>query len=353
MIRLIRPIVPRPDRAVEIFQYAINGKTFSNFGPLHEQLKNELSAIAGGWALPVTSGTAAIEVALRTLRLEPGARVALPDFTHSGTLLAVVRAGLTPVLVGVDPKTWTITATRELAELHRVAAVVVVSPFGYPVDVGAWENFSKAYSVPIVYDLAGAWGFFPVTKNPRCYSLHATKNMGIGEGGFVVFDTVAEREVARRLINFDTLPDRSIASLNGTNAKVDELHAAFVLAAIEKTHRVRVDRRIADKRTLVRFYVEQLAGTTIPEAIRHGAPSFPSLCVLGSLPAAELEAASDRLGVTFKRYYPLLSRMPAVAGVERISVSGDELETCCALPSDVDLNQAFQVVDTVRRFLKR
>lgn len=344
MIRLIRPLVPQPERAMEIFQHAIRERVFSNFGTLHQQLMNELSAIGAGWALPTTSGTLGLEIALRSLKLKPAARVAIPDFTHSGTLLAAVRADLYPVLVGVDSATWTLMP--EMVPENEVDAVVVVSPFGYPVNFAAWEEWSATTKVPLVYDLAGAWGTFPTTKNPRCYSLHATKNMGIGEGGFVVFSELDQRVAAMRMINFDTLPDRSIGSLDGCNGKMDEIHAAFTLAALERFHRQRVDRRISDRVTLLRFYAAEL-GAFVPAGVR-----TPSLCVLGEMPAAELEAASDKLGAVFRRYYPLLSRMPACKSVERISVSGDEMGRCVALPSDVDLTMAYQVVDVVKRFVE-
>ncbi len=345
MIPLLRPIVPSSKVAQRFFAESRKRGTFSNFGPLHEHLADELArTTTGGEVLPVVSGTAAIEVALRVSGLKPGARVLLPDFTHSGTLIAVVRAGMQPVLARVDVETWTL----DLAEVQSAHArglidgAVVVSPFGYYVDFEAWEQLSVSDGFPIVYDLAGGFGNFPLLRNPACYSFHATKNFGIGEGGMIIFNDPDQHDAARRLINFDTLPTRDIGSLDGSNQKVCEIVCAYLLAGLQQPHMGRVLARIEAKRTLLRFYAEMLEVTVPP------GDKWPSLVVVGGLPAQVLEEASDRLGATFKRYYPLLSRMVALSEVPRISTSDTVMESCCALPCDVDMNEAFQVVDAVR-----
>lgn len=347
MIPLIRPSLPDPRRACEYLKRAEASRTFSNFGQLHELLAGRLATMAGGYALPVATGTAAIEVALRTIGLAEGARVALPDFTHAGTLLAVLRAGLKPVLFGVDPETWTlrIAEVEKAVEAGMVAGAVVVSPFGYAVDFEGWELMQDRTGAALVYDLAGAFGNFPRVGNPRCYSLHATKNLGVGEGGFVVFPTEEERACAARLINFDTMPDRTIGSLNGFNYKMDEVHAAFLLAALEDPHLEAMRKRVSAKAGLLSFYEDHLPSCAAPPGLH-----FPSLCVLSGFKAESLEAHAPQLGAVIKRYYPLLSRMPACAGVERASESCDVLASCCALPSDVSFDEAYQVLEIVDAF---
>lgn len=349
MIPLLRPVVPSDRAALSYFKLARRAGVFSNFGQLHEMLADRLAKVStGGQALPVASGTAAIEVALRVSGLEDGARVLLPDFTHSGTLLAIVRAGMRPVLCRVDPRTWTLDP-GEVQDAHArglIDAAVVVAPFGYHVDFEAWEQLSTSDGLPLVYDLAGAFGNFPLLRNPACYSFHATKNLGVGEGGMVLFNDADQYERARRLINFDTLPTREIGSLAGANQKLPEIICAYLLAALDGKHLDRVLRRVEAKVSLIRLYCEMLPQCTVPPGEK-----WPSLVVLQGLPAQALEDASDRLGVTFKRYYPLLSRMVACSELPRVSVSDEVMTSCCALPCDVSMSEAFEVVDAVRGFL--
>jgi dTDP-4-amino-4,6-dideoxygalactose transaminase len=346
MIPLLRPLVPSDKAARRIFAESRRAGVYSNFGPNYDALARQFESDGyGSHVVLVSTGTAAIEVALRVSGLVRGARVGLPDFTHVGTLLAVHRAGMVPVLFGVDPQTWTLRpgeVQKAFAD-ELIDAVVVVAPFGYDCHVEAWEQISYSDGLPVVFDFAGAFGYALQVRSPVCYSFHATKNLGVGEGGMIAFSDPDQAAAARRLSNFDTLPDRSIASLDGTNYKLPEIVCAYLAAQLETRQYRRLVERIDRKRALLRFYEESLPHVYVPPG-----PKFPSLCVLGNLPAQDLEEASEAMGVTFKRYYPLLSRMSALDGVDRVSVSGDEMVRCVAVPCDVDIVEAFVVVDRIQ-----
>ena len=315
----------------------------SNFGPCFHRCYMEFEKRLQKHCLTVTNGTVAIEVALKTL-LRPGARVALPDFTHSGTLLAIVAAGCTPVIMPTNKDTWTI----DLEFLNRNAdcfdAVVVVSPFGYFVDSHAYEKFAHDYGKALVYDFAGAWGSHPRTRWPVCYSFHATKNFSIGEGGLVCFDDPEEYERAQRLINFGTLPDRTIEGIRGTNDKLDEVKCAMILALLE--HEDNILKKITHKKRLMREYQMRLSGLCEPHDLAQW--GSPSMCVLGGFKNARvLEAKSKEFGVVVRRYYPLLSQNPSL---RKYVLAPSELffETCLALPSDCSDTELEKVVEFVR-----
>lgn len=347
MIPLMRPTFPPFAEAERVFSLALQNHCFSNFGPIHDRAVREFSQLALGKAVFTTSGTTALTLALLTLGLPRGARIAVPDFTHSGTLLSVVQAGLTSVLMGVDAQTW-VLRSDEVEEAFRAGLIdgaVVVSPFGYRVDFCAWDTIFERTGLPMVYDLAGAFGEFPVTYAPRCYSFHSTKNFGVGEGGAVVFRKQEDQIWARRLSNFDTLPDRSIASTIGFNGKIDELKAAFILAGLRPCYRAAVEKRIEARRAALAFYERELEAF-VPRGVK-----YPSLCVLGGLPAALLEKAGAAKNVAFKAYYPLLSHMPALEKTERLSESPVDMTGCCALPSDVTLEEAVQVVAVAKEII--
>ncbi len=348
MIPLIRPLILNLDGAQRLFSSAVHSGTLTNFGQIHEDLSRGLGVLSGGEALPIANGTAAIEVALQTQGLEPGDKVLVPDFTHSGTILAVVRAGFIPVLAGVDPKTWTLRPdeVEKAANAGLIDGVVVVSPFGYEVDTLAYEMIQDRTGMALVFDFAGSFGSFPRTLAPVCYSFHATKNFGVGEGGMIVFRSEKEHREAKRLINFGTLPNREIESLRGGNYKMDELKASYLLASLHNSHYFDVINRIETKKENLSFYNWNIPGTFVPPGEKN-----PSLCVLGNLPAEALEAASEREGMVFRRYYPLLSSMKGLASVSRLSESDAVMKNCCALPSDVDMSEALKVVEVVKKYL--
>ena len=347
MIPLVKPLFPNLRAIEKHLAPAWKERQFSNFGPVFKKVTQALSSVMNGHALPVTSGTTAIQVALTALGMR-GKRVALPDYTHSGTLLAIIQAGAIPVLFAVEESTWTLSIDELRANTSKYDAVIVVSPFGYFVNTDHWEAFSKETQKPIVYDFAGAFGFFPTTKNMRCYSFHSTKNFGVGEGGCVVTPTQELWETCRRITNFETLPDRNVASIDGINGKVDELKCASILSMLEDDQLQKVWNRILNKRALLRFYGDSLRGSHVPIG-----PKKPSLCVLGELPAEEIERQGTNAGIVCKRYYPLLTRMPGLeSAVEVVSESSDDMLNCVALPSDVTVGEAYRVVDFVKSVLK-
>ena len=144
-------------------------------------------------AISVSSCTAALELALRAMALPSGSRVLVSALTFCGAVQAILHAGLTPVLVDVDPDTGmpNEATTRSAATAcGGPQAMMVVHWAGDPADVPA---LAAAAGVPIdrvVEDAAHALGTArdgrPVgAGSTACFSFYATKNLPIGEGGMI------------------------------------------------------------------------------------------------------------------------------------------------------------------------
>jgi dTDP-4-amino-4,6-dideoxygalactose transaminase len=167
-------------------------------GPECAAFEDEFAAWVGAeHAVAVSSCTAAIELALRSLHLRPGAKVLVPAITFCGAVGAIVHAGGTPVLVDVDPATAMVSPETCAAAAHACGgadAMLVLHFMGYPAPV---TELARAAGVPmshVVEDAAhaiGTWvGDRPVGSLSRatCFSFYATKNLPIGEGGMVTTD---------------------------------------------------------------------------------------------------------------------------------------------------------------------
>lgn len=146
-------------------------------------------------AVAVASCTAAIELALRSLKLPRGAVVLTSTMTFCGAVQAILHAELTPVLVDVDPRTGMPTPeTVELAAHGREpAAMVVVHWSGDPADVTALADAAGLPLERVVEDAAHALGAEragePIgTGSAVCFSFYATKNLPLGEGGMITTD---------------------------------------------------------------------------------------------------------------------------------------------------------------------
>lgn len=343
MIPLIRPEFPKWQSIEKHFKRSRVSGAISNFGPCFQEVVDRASLMTDFHSLPVNTGTDAIRIALQT-KLKRGARVLIPDYTHIGTLQAVVQAGMEPILVGCDRSTWNISA-EEIDKLptNFYDAFIVVSPFGYTVDFNVFDDLALMKRKEVIYDLAGAWGMELRTNNTVCFSLHATKNFSCGEGGIVGFKKRSDFNIAKRLVNFDTLPDRTVASPFGTNLKPDELKCAVILAQLDN-HDDLMDKA-KRKRDLIDYYQKNLS--CLPH-IRHKGNSAPSLCVLSGMPAEHLEKESKLSEIVMKQYYPPLSSMPGLSTIRRFSVCSPFFRTCLALPSDVSQDEADRVIAWVR-----
>jgi dTDP-4-amino-4,6-dideoxygalactose transaminase len=153
-------------------------------------------------AVAVSSCTAAIELALRSLALQPGARVLTPSLTFCGAIHAIVHAGLRPVLIDSDQETLTVNAESLYAQRrHHPAAMMIHHMAGYPVSVRDMADAAGLPVTRVVEDAAHGLGAEldgqPVgtLDSSACFSFYATKNLPIGEGGAIT--TTDEERIDR------------------------------------------------------------------------------------------------------------------------------------------------------------
>jgi dTDP-4-amino-4,6-dideoxygalactose transaminase len=153
-------------------------------------------------AVAVSSCTAALELALRGMRLPAGSKVLISANTFCGAAHAIIHAGLVPVLVDVDDELampTPATTAAAVAAAGGVEAMVVVHLGGLAADVRALAASADLPLTRVVEDAAHALG--TVTRDGHvgalsratCFSFYATKNLPIGEGGML---TTGDSELA-------------------------------------------------------------------------------------------------------------------------------------------------------------
>ena len=264
MIPVLIPSLPETDAIVPYLRRIDQSHTYSNYGPLSREFTAKLCAFvserAGGAPVAATitgNGTSAIELALRyRIAGRKGRLCLMPAYTFVATAHAAVNVGLEPFFADVDPETLALTpaiAARALASAEGdVAAVVVVSPYGAPIDVAAWEAFEAAHGIPVVFDAAAATlNLQRVGVQPMCVSLHATKALGIGEGGAILTidtDLVAQTTA---MTGFGFSTSSRVSEVQGGNYRISEYAAAVGLAVFDS-----LEGRIQRLREASLAYVE-------------------------------------------------------------------------------------------------
>ena len=315
------PDLPSADELLSYLRDIDDNRWYTNFGPLQCCFETAMAAfVAPGRpqviAAAFSSATLALELTLRALGLEPGARVLLPALTFPATLLAVMRAGLTPVLGDVDPATWALDpqAVEADAAKTRIDAVLPVAPFGYPVPMAPWVGFRARTGIPVLADTAGALGS-QVTDGtlPMVFSLHATKPLSAGEGGVLVSADAPLVASARALSNFGFSNGQIIAA--GTNAKFSEYHAAVGLAQLARAECV-----LEKRRQVLAWYRSLLPASLLrPLPAGDDPASCPAMLPVHTGARADQVAAQlARAGIETRRwYYPPLHQHAAFRGVAR------------------------------------
>jgi len=303
-----RPYMPSSDAILPYLKRIDEARWYSNFGPLLIEFEARLAQrFAGPTAVAtVVNGTQAITIGLQAMGVPAGTLCALPSWTFVATAHAIAAAGLTPWFVDVDPA----TAMLDPASLETalksapgpVGAAVPVAAFGRPIDMAAWTAFRDRTGVPVLIDAAAAFDTVSEAPLPTAVSLHATKLLGAGEGGFIACqdqDLVAK---FRQITTYGFQGSRESVFL-GSNAKLSEYACAVGLASLDawpatRLHYLRTAQRLRMALTNCRDLTFQQGW---------GAHWVSTTCIVGTVEsgAAALERRLALAGVDTRRWWAM------------------------------------------------
>ena len=212
-------------------------------------------------AIAVSSGTAALDVAIEAMLIGPGDEVILPAFTIISCISQVVRSGATPVLVDSDPLTWNMNLQQVEEKItEHTKVILVVHIFGLPVDIDPLLEIAKKKNIKIIEDAAEMHG--QTYKGKPCgsfgdistFSFYPNKHITTGEGGMIVTNDEKLAEDCRSLRNLCFQPKkRFVHERFGWNYRMTNLQAALGLAQLE-----RLDEFVKRKRNMGKKYTQGL-----------------------------------------------------------------------------------------------
>lgn len=347
LIKSLVPDLPPPDSLVPYLAEIDATRWYSNFGPLNDRFEQEAAGLAGvPHAVTAANATLALMLALRVMGLEPGARVLVPAITFPATLLAVEDAGFVPVIADVDRASWELTPqiASQAARTTTVDAVMPVAVFGYALDAEGWAEWAQQSGIPVILDAAAAFGAQTVPYGiVAVFSLHATKPLGIGEGGLFVTHDEEQARRFRALTNFGFDLSRGVIARSGTNAKLAEILAAVGLAQLTRRSEV-LSRRVS----VFEAYKEAFASLSVPVSMR-ACGTLPATLMVDAGPhkPAMQSKLADAAIQSKDWYLPALQNHPAFKNsewVSDLSVSAELEARLIGLPF-----HGFMSVDDVKR----
>ena len=247
---------------------AFDSNWIAPLGPHVDALEREFAAKLGAsHAVALSSGTAALHLALLALGIEPGDEVATATLTFAATANAIRYVGATPVFIDSQPSSWNLAPELLAEELETslrrgrpLKAVLAVDVFGQCADYEPIRKLCDFYAIPLIEDAAEALG---ATYRGRpagtlgqigCFSFNGNKIITTSGGGMLITE---RKEVADRVRHLatqarDPAPHYQHSQI-GYNYRMSNL-----LAAVGRGQLRVLDQRVAQRRANFRFYRQTL-----------------------------------------------------------------------------------------------
>ncbi|MDR4476960.1 MAG: DegT/DnrJ/EryC1/StrS family aminotransferase [Nitrospira sp.] len=239
-------------------------------GPVVAQFERGMAAYIGlQGGVAVSSGTVALELALRALGVGHGDNVILPSYVCSAPWLAVQRVGAQARIVDIDPTTYNLDPHKvRKARTPRTRAVIVPHLFGLPADLTSLQSLG----IPLIEDCAQTLGAMEQGRAVGTVGLltvcsfYATKLLCTGEGGMVLSNDEALLERVRELREYDQAPSLNAAAFN---CKMTDLQAAIGVVQLNQ-----IGEFLEKRAALATVYREQLPEElftlpTVPDGRTH------------------------------------------------------------------------------------
>ncbi len=222
----------------------------------------------------VANGTDALTLALRACGVGAGDIVITVSHTAVATVTAIELAGAAPLLVDIDPATFTINpqavedAINNYQGRAKIKAIIAVHLYGHPADISAIADLARRFNLRVIEDCAQAHGAqikigadekrVGTCGDIAAFSFYPTKNLGaLGDGGAVATNDVRLAENTRLLREYGWR-ERYVSEVTGMNSRLDELQAAILRVKLKY-----LDEENGQRRRIARAYDERLAAAAL------------------------------------------------------------------------------------------
>lgn len=260
------------------------------------------------YAVGVDSGTSALELALRAFDIGPGDEVITAANSFIASALGISHAGAKPVLVDVDPYTYTLDVTAlERAVTRRTKAIIPVHLYGHPSHMGPIRRLADKHGLVVIEDACQAHGARYKSKrvgslgHAAAFSFYPGKNLGAyGDGGMVV---TRDRKIANRLEMLRNYGQKEKYKhvFRGYNRRLDTMQAAILRVKLRY-----LEKWNAARRWNAKLYQKHLEGSGV--VVPGEAGGAESVWHLYVIRAERRDALKDYLvskGINAGIHYPI------------------------------------------------
>lgn len=287
------------------------------------------ASVECSFAIGVASGTDALVLSLRALGVGANDYVAAPSHTAVATVAAIELAGAKPLLIDIDPATYTLDPqafARALANPPgRIAAIIPVHLYGQCCDLDSITDLARRHGVRVIEDCAQCHGATIAAKRAgsfgdiAAFSFYPTKNLGaLGDAGAVVTSDTGLAERVRALREYGWRA-RYVSDMSGMNSRMDAFQAAVLSVKLTT-----LDTDNVRRRAIATAYDTGLhqSGLALPNR-RHGATHVFHQYVVRSTRRDALRSSLQQFGIGTNIHYPVpVHLQPAYQGRIAIGPGG-------------------------------
>jgi len=234
----VKPSMPDLKKILPNLEKIWENNWYSNNGPFVKELEKEIASfygISSERVVTCANATIGLTLIIKTLNWEK--KVLTPYFTFPATIQAIHWNNLSYSYLDINRVTH--HAILERKHYSKERNLLLMFPYGCPKKYSNLKEFKS-----VIVDAAASFGnksdsmlWTIENVDALVFSLHATKVLGIGEGGFVIFRDKQKAEKFRRLINFGFSKQRDIV-LGGTNGKMCEILASIGIEKIKNMNSI-------------------------------------------------------------------------------------------------------------------
>tara|TARA_B100000029_G_scaffold515906_1_gene625448 strand:- start:837 stop:1982 length:1146 start_codon:yes stop_codon:yes gene_type:complete len=199
------------------------------------------------YGISVSSGTGALEIAVRSLNLKKGSEVIISSFTIISTALSVIKSELKPILVDADLSTWNMNPDQVIKKItKKTKAIIITHIYGFPVDMKKILSICKKKNIKIIEDAAEMIG--QTYYGAKCgsfgdlsiFSFYANKHITTGEGGMILTNNkkLYKKCVSLRNLCFGIGLNRFNHEDIGWNYRMTNLQAAVGCGQLKNINKI-------------------------------------------------------------------------------------------------------------------
>jgi len=349
---------------MQYIQEAFDTNWIAPLGRNVNEFENELAARVGvKSAAALSSGTAAIHMALKAAGVGAGDIVFCPTFTFSATANPIIYVDAIPVFIDSDYKTWNMDPEALEAAFRKypnVKAVIVVHLYGLSADMDRIIELRKAHNVPLIEDAAESLGttykgkYTGTFGDYGIFSFNGNKIITTSGGGMLVSDN--EERIAK--VRFWATQARDPARHYQHSELGFNYRMSNIVAGIGRGQLKVLDKRLQKKKEIFEFYRRELGGLDGVEFMpinEWNSPNYWLSCITlnSKVRPLDIMEALEKENIETRPIWKPMHMQPFFKKYDYIGrdVSEKIFENGVCLPSDTKMTDAdmYRIVEIIKR----